>query len=64
MQEPARAVLLDSVPKRAAGAMRLAEAQTGDGELSTSAAVALHGQAVAKLRDWAAMGWLRAELRP
>jgi primosomal protein N' (replication factor Y) len=64
MVEPARAALLDSVPKRAAGAMRLAEALTGDGELSTSAAVALHGQAVAKLRDWAAVGWLRAELRP
>ncbi|GCB05418.1 primosomal protein N' [Ralstonia sp. SET104] len=64
MFEPARAALLDSLPKRASGATRLAEALTGDGELSTSAAVALHGQAVAKLRDWAAAGWLRAELRP
>ena len=39
MQEPASTVgaaLLDSVPKRATGAMRLAEALTGDGELSTS----------------------------
>lgn len=64
MFEPARAALLDSIPKRAPGAMRLAEALTGDGELSTSAAVELHGQAVAKLRDWATVGWLRAELRP
>jgi len=64
MFEPARAALLDSIPKRASGALRLAEALTGDGELSTSAAVELHGQAVAKLRDWAAVGWLRAELRP
>ncbi|ENZ78869.1 MULTISPECIES: primosomal protein N' [Ralstonia] len=64
MFEPARAALLDSIPKRASGAMRLAEALTGDGELSTSAAVELHGQAVAKLRDWTSVGWLRAELRP
>ncbi|MCL6470871.1 MAG: DEAD/DEAH box helicase family protein, partial [Ralstonia sp.] len=64
MFEPARAALLDSIPKRASGAMRLAEALTGDGELSTSAAIELHGQAVAKLRDWATVGWLRAELRP
>ncbi len=63
MHEPARVALLDSIPRRAAGAMRLAEALTGDGELSAAAAVALHGQAMAKLRDWAALGWVRAERR-
>ncbi|CAH0446438.1 primosomal protein N' [Ralstonia syzygii] len=64
MHEPARAALLDSIPRRATGAMRLAEALTGDGELSAGAAVALHGQALAKLGDWATVGWVRAELRP